>query len=266
MGSLSDVFAHLTGPQAELLSAAATLLSAVIVAVVAPLVFHLITRRGVKDFNGAIEELKGTAESARTQAGTIRQTMGDVREVSSQVKDLGVLIASVQEALANTQNTLLESRPEQALRPANDGATPNESGRDEIRRLWRGLQEDIERQASRPDINGNTRAKYARLDRRNYFRLIEYLQDDGKLRGDFGLWREAYDKASSASHSPTEPSPTTVARMRELDRLLRDKGEEPFAVPTATPSQPRDGLGAALRTRVPRGPRTPDSEPTAPLN
>lgn len=266
MGGLQSVFEHLTGPQAEILSAAATLLSAIIVAVVAPLVFHLVTRGGVKDFRGAIEELKGAADSARTQAGTIRESMGGVREVSSQIQDLGVLIASVQEALANTQNTLLESQPQLALRPANGDGVLNESGRDEIRRLWRGLQEEIERQASRPEINGNTRAKYARLDRRNYFRLIDYLREDRNLIGDVSLWREAYDKASAASHSPAEPSRETVARMRELDKLLRPGRDRRSPSVTIPHPPPQDDLGATLRTPAPRTPRAGDVETPTPLN
>jgi hypothetical protein len=216
MNALLAVFENLTAPQAEVISSATTLLSALLVALVAPLTFHLLTRRGVKGFHEAVGDLKIAAESAQAQSQTIRDSMGTVRDVSSKVGDLGVLIASVQEALANTQNTLLEDRAQ----PTTDHSAL--SSRERIKGLWRGLQELVERMASRPRINGNTRAKYARIDRRGYLRLIATVLEDGHLAGSIDDWKDAYYLWMSARQASAEPTVAELQRMQSLDRQLRE--------------------------------------------
>lgn len=250
MNGLMAAFETLTAPQAEVISAATTMFSALLVAVFAPLVFHLLTRGGLKDFNAAVTELKSAADSAKTQSQTIRDTMGTVRGVSSQVTDLGVLIASVQEALANTQNTLLEGRPEEPV--VSNGHRTDVSVHERIKIIWRGLQEVVERRASNPQINGNTRARYARMDRRSYLTLIETLLDEGKLAGSTEDWRAAYYLWAGAKNPATSVSETDVQRMQQLERTLRSQNSGDDVAEAALPSAPTLSPGVTMMPTKPR--------------
>jgi hypothetical protein len=245
------------------------------VAVIAPLTFHLLARGGLKDFNAAVSDLKTAAERAKTQSNTIGEAMGTITHVSSRVNELGVLLASVQEALANTQNTLLEQQTDHSA-PSADGAVSPEHNRERIKTLWRGLQEIVEQAASDPKINGNTRARYARMDRRGYLRLIETLLDEHHLSGDPEKWRDAYAIAASAKNA-SELSEDDVRRMERLDIVLRlqcDAQENRQHRVDGHPEMPslkstplrnsQDPLQRALRTPVPRAPSQPSgSEPPA---
>ncbi len=234
MNELMAVFDNLTAPQAEVITSAITLASALIVALVAPLTFHLLTRGGVKGFNDAVADLKVAADSAAAQSQTIRDSMGVVRNVSTEVSDLGVLIASVQEALANTQNTLLEGRAEATAENGHDTGT-----RERIKTLWRGLQEMVERLAARPSIHGHTRARYARIDRRGYLKLIGTLLDEGHLAGGIDDWKAAYYLWTAARQAAAEPAASDVERMQTLERVLRGaNGSGDAAEAGARPTHP----------------------------
>lgn len=241
MDDIQRIFAELTPAQAEVISSAVTLFSALIVAVIAPITFHLITRGGLKDFHRAITDLQTAAESARTQAETIRASMGTVREVSTQVGDLGVLIASVQEALANTQNTLLENRTE----AGGENGFAHSAARDRIKTIWRGLQEMVERMAARPKLNGNTRARYARVDRRGYLKLISAMLEDNNLLGNFDDWRAAYALSQSAQRAAAEPTAIDLERMEQLARRLLDSNSSGHPAET-TPPSPHPGLSPGV--------------------
>jgi hypothetical protein len=240
MNTVVSTFETLTPAQADVISSAVTLLSALVVAIIAPLTFHLIARGGIKDYAQAVNDLKAAAESARTQSQTIRDSMGTVRGVATQVTDLGVLIASVQEALANTQNSLLESRGEAGQEGQAQG------NRDRIKALWRGLQELVERMAARPRINGNTRAKYARVDRRGYLKLVGTMLDDGHLFGRIEDWRAAYGFWTAALRGATEPSTTDLERMIGLERRLREANAAGDAAQAALPRTPPAGLSPGV--------------------
>lgn len=244
MDAVLRLFTELTPPQAEVISSAVTLVSALLVAVIAPLTFHLITRGGVKGFNDAVADLKTAADSAKSQSQTIRDSMGTVREVSHNVRDLGVLIASVQEALANTQNTLLEGRSEPALENGHGAGT-----REQVKTLWRGLQEMVERIAARPSINGNTRARYARMDRRGYLRLIGALIEDRHLAGSSEDWKAAYYLWTAARQGAAEPSATDLQRMQSLERQLRQVNDSGDQVERPALQQPTLSPGVLMTPR-----------------
>ena len=90
MNELLAAFENLTAPQAEVISSATTLLSALLVALVAPLTFHLLTRGGVKGFNEAVGDLKQAASRAKTQSDTIGSAMGTITQVSGRVNERDV--------------------------------------------------------------------------------------------------------------------------------------------------------------------------------
>jgi hypothetical protein len=256
MDGLFGAFESLTAPQAEVISSATTLLSALLVAIVAPLTFHLLTRGGVKGFNEAVGDLKIAADRAKTQSDTIGGSMGTIASVSARVNELGVLLASVQEALANTQNTLLEG----------ERTLPDGEIRESLRALWRTLQERVEQAASNPKIHGRTRARYARMDRRSYLNLIETLLDDGNLAGEREVWREAYGIWASAKNR-TKVGEDELSRMRVLEAALRDvipmdgaEGDQEVATATTSASPPTEDFRQALRRPLPKSPRRLDGE------
>lgn len=252
MGDLQSFFADLTGPQAELLSSAMTLLSALVVAVVAPLFFHLLTQRGVRSFQDSVADLRNAAASAREQSAGIRTSLQDVYK---NVGELSVLLSSVQESVANTQNTLLEGRPNVGGDEDQfDGAPTDVRGR--ILAAWRKLQEFVEQAAASPAVNGNTRAKYARIDRRGYMNLVAALISDRNLGGVLSQWQEAYFIRNAARRSNAIVPEEDAARMaRIVDALIASE-------PPNEPIGGIDQITRRLRQPPPRTPRRSAEEPT----
>lgn len=59
--------------------------------------------------------------------------------------------------------------------------TAGEDSWDTLRALWFEVRDELERRASDERIDGRTRAAYGRIDRRQYYLLIEKMTDRGTL-------------------------------------------------------------------------------------
>lgn len=253
MNPLQHAFENLTQPQADVLTAATTLVSALIVAIFAPLMFHLLTKKGFRDFNAASETLRKASERVDTQAETVGKAMDRVRGGVDEFRDM---LGSLQQSLANTQNTLIDSQANKSGSIESTGSA--DKNRERIREIWRSIQELVERAAARDTINGNTRAKYTRWDRRNYLGLINTIHSDGNLPGSLSLWEEAYTAWQYNIRSVPPVSAEAVQRMEVLYGILSAPfaGGEPPKAPNAgaiparytKPSMERFNGGANDRT------------------
>ena len=65
--------------------------------------------------------------------------------------------------------------------------------RETLREAWEKIRDNLERIAADPAIDGRTRARYSRLDRRRYGDLLEALARDRRLNGHADKYREAVE-------------------------------------------------------------------------
>ncbi|HEX3887475.1 MAG TPA: hypothetical protein VHW05_08255 [Phenylobacterium sp.] len=101
--------------------------------------------------------------------------------------------------------------------PPEHIAPEEQRAQDTLRDDWIRIRDRLEAIASDPQVDGRTRAKYARLDRRRYIDLVNALEQDGK---DVAGFRSAVELWQRFRTGRAIPAPADIARMRELaDRL-----------------------------------------------
>lgn len=196
---------ELTEPWAILLSGVSTLVAALIVAIVGPWLL-----------SGKFENLDDAAQKAREAAEKVRDRLSELEA------ELG----GYARALANVQNTLTdaaedrkaaEAEEHQAGAAAADVAPPL---REQLRELWTEVRSKVEDMASSPQIDGKTKAKYARIDRRSYRRLLEAMREDGALGAEPQTYFDALDLWSRYRANRAEATQQDLNAMRALRNTI----------------------------------------------
>ena len=183
---------HLTEAQATLMSGLLTLLSGLFVAVVAPLVIG-------KQFRSVTE----AADEAKSV----------VQSITDRLKNLQVQVSAVRNEVADG--------PE----PEPQSATAQDvERRDALKSLWSEIRARVEDVATNPSINGQRRAKYARIDRRIFKDLIDALDEDNNLGTSGSLLREANTLWNTYRPNRIQATDRDLARMKELRNALLANG------------------------------------------
>lgn len=159
---------ELTEPWAILLSGVATLVAALVVAILGP---WILSRR--------FETLDDAANSAQEAVGNVRDRMAT----------LDIQIGALERSLATVQNVLndffedqkAEEEAQPQLEEPAGGAGEAPARREQLRSYWNDVRSRVEDIAANPATDGRTRAKYSRIDRRNFRRLLEAIREDGGL-------------------------------------------------------------------------------------
>jgi hypothetical protein len=89
-----------------------------------------------------------------------------------------------------------------------------------MRESWKRIRDRLEEIASDPEIDGRIRAKYGRIDRRRYEKLVSALQNDGKLDADTDSYRAAVELWQRFRPGRATPSKDQVQTMRKLAERL----------------------------------------------
>lgn len=84
-----------------------------------------------------------------------------------------------------------------------------------IKEDWSAIRESLEDIVSDPEIDGRTRAKFARIDRRQYGYLIESYHDDFGLQN-VTKYRRALQLWQKYRSGRTPPTESDVKEMRQL--------------------------------------------------
>lgn len=146
-------------------------------------------------FRGRITDLKGAVKETEE---TLERFQGAVAEkletISGAIENLNLVIAGVQESVAKTQAAVHDSQPEEEQPPAQQIQAP---AKDRLTDEWHKILDHVESIASSPNVDGRTRAKYGRIDRRSYYDLVATLDDDGLMGGA----RDAADAATGLWYS-----------------------------------------------------------------
>jgi uncharacterized phage infection (PIP) family protein YhgE len=161
-----QVWQNLTEGQGTVVASMLTMLAAVTGVVLGSILFG----KRVSDLRAAVDETEQTLQLHRDHVSTVLKEIGD------RIIGLDDQVASTLPKLGALQNAL-DERAEEAANATGNALSP----RERIKDLWASIKDDLEQRAADLDIDGRTRAAYARVDRRQYWALIERLESDGIL-------------------------------------------------------------------------------------
>lgn len=197
-------WAALTAPQATLLSGALTFLAAVIGVLLG---WWLLSGK-VKDLRTAVEESdKLLKEHSAAVAATLAELRGKVTELDSQFTTTIESLGQLRGAVGDIQAV---AAPEEAA--------PVEASREALRGAWEAIRDHLERIAANPEIDGRTRAKYGRIDRRRYLDLVGALDWDGQLGKQGDRYRDAvnlWQQHRTGRRAPTAKDCERMMRLRD---------------------------------------------------
>ncbi len=184
MDALEQFFRTVTPAQAELVSSASGVVSVLLAAFLAPIVFHIVTRRGVATFEQAVTRISGAADTVDRKTA----------EMSDKLVEINALLSAVTQNQAIAQaktDDLAEEEVRSLATPSGRAMDPNSPIRTKLIGLWAKLRARLEEIASEPKIDGRTRAKFARIDRRDYVALLSALEAESLLGDKHAKWRRA---------------------------------------------------------------------------
>lgn len=234
--SIESFFVNVTPAQAELVSAAGGVVSVLLAAVLAPLVFHLITRKGVADFKAAIEDVTTSARTVREHTSGMGE---EINQLGEKLVEINALLSAVQKNQAVSQSkSEEEERAIEALTP--ESASGEQTPRAKLKEFWSRIRDRLEDVASDSAIDGRIRARYARIDRRDYQALVRALGSEGRLGSDQEKWLRSVFLWYKFRPNNQEIDPVELNELGELASFLEARQyEQPEA----------DNLGLADRIR-----------------
>jgi hypothetical protein len=95
-----------------------------------------------------------------------------------------------------------------------------QNAQDKMHEYWEHIRDRLEAIAANPEIDGRTRARYGRMDRRRYGDLVNALDIDGKLGADAIFYRDAVDLWQKFRNRRATPSAGEVQKMQDLAERL----------------------------------------------
>ena len=103
-----------------------------------------------------------------------------------------------------------------AIAPKADIASTKLKDRETLLSHWSRVKSVIEEKASDPQIDGRTRARYNRIDRRNYKDLVDALVKDSRISSVSKIIYEAIDLRNSFRNGKKEISSNDIDLMNNL--------------------------------------------------
>lgn len=178
-----DWWTNITEGQAIFLSAWITVLAAVAGVVLGWLLFG----GKVKTLSEAVAQTEAVLEDHK--ANTTKLLSQVVEQVTSTLEATNTLRAQFADQAAKqddvAEEAAIQDEPELPNLVGFDDIQLPQDGIDDFRErmvdAWDGIRAEIERIASDPEVDGRTRGKYGRVDRRSYWKLIELFGEDGTV-------------------------------------------------------------------------------------
>jgi predicted trehalose synthase len=206
---------NLTEPWAILFSGLATLVAALVVALLGPWML-----------NDRFENLNDAADKARSAA---KEASEAILKVKDSLEKLDIETSALGSAVANVRNIVSDIADDQtvAAQPERISESANFPGgdlriedqivhRDELRSLWNDIRAKVVDIATNPTVDGRKRAKYARIDGRNYRNVLDALHDDQLLVPNAQRFFEAFDIWSRYRANRAVVAENDVMTMRDL--------------------------------------------------
>jgi len=174
-------------------------------------------------FSGKVKTLKEALDTSQEMLERHAETVGDTLEgIRERISVLDAQTSSLASGLGRIEaNTveLSESAEQAGLEQAGlEQAIEDPWNR--VRELWFEIRDELERRASDEAIDGRTRAAYGRIDRRQYYLLIEKMTEKRTLTAAVS---EAFDSALAIWQR--YKSGRTAVRPDDINRMmaLRDQ-------------------------------------------
>lgn len=204
---------------AVFLSGLMTLVGALLVTFIGPIVLQK-----------SVKGLEAAAQAADQLHSKITENFSSINEQLSALERASATVQNLQ--IENNENTLeapndAENAPDDRF-PPEPGQLPGVDAREILVSSWRKAQSFIEDTASSSKIDGRTRAKYSRIDRRSYIDLIYSIHHDGNIVGAIEEW-EALHQDFRRYRNPRVAAPTVEEAQEyqgRIERLLSLQGNQ----------------------------------------
>ncbi|MFN3858893.1 MAG: DUF4175 family protein [Caulobacter sp.] len=206
MNNLVSIWHDLNEPQATILAAVLTVLAAIVGVIL-----------GWWLFSGRVKDLQSTLEETETILNKHRdQVEATLQGIAGRLAEMDEQFTGIQEALGQLRGSVnvLESST------GSGGTDAQMDAREALREGWAAIRDKLEKIAADPKIDGRTRARYARIDRRRYADLIDALERDGRLGVRANLYSEAVALFHRYRNGRQVPSTADVERMRTICEAL----------------------------------------------
>lgn len=207
MSGIYAAWHALTEPQAIILSALLTIVAAVAGVSLGSVLFG----NRVKNLQDALAASEALVKDHKSTVEAI------LTELRDKIRGLDAQFASTTESLGQLRGTVDYVANVSAGKSGNDEQAAT---RDQLRSDWESIRDKLERVAANPAIDGRTRARYGRIDRRSYTELVNALASDQALGNDAGDFREAVALWHQYRNGRRQPTAEAVARMSELRNIL----------------------------------------------
>jgi hypothetical protein len=165
-------------------------------------------------FSGRVRNLETALATSESQVQAhLRNVENALKEYESKLNEQ---LASLSSQLVQVSSSVAEiptSSPV-VIEPAEQKAQDN------IRENWARIRNRLEAIAADSKVDGRTRARYNRIDRRRYGDLVNALDIDGALGADKTYYRNAAELWQKFRTGRVTPSAAQLREMQELaDRL-----------------------------------------------
>lgn len=173
---------------------------------------------GWRLFSGRVRSLETAINEADRQVGqhlrTVERSLQEYVSIQNeQLASLSLQLGQLSGSVAD-----LPTSPPDRTEPAQQNA------RDNMRESWARIRSRLEEIAANPEIDGRTRARYDRIDRRRYGELVNALHNDGRLGADTELYRTAVELWNRFRPGRATPSASEVQTMQEIAARLPPAG------------------------------------------
>lgn len=179
---------------------------------------HLDNHRA--DVKKKVDDLIHSTGDVQEQAAAIRETRDSLRELGEVIN---AQLSSAIDGISVLKASVSDIQDAQGAAPQENATADSEELRRSIRENWGAIRKTIEGIASNPTIDGRTRAKYGRIDRRQYWALLEELHKDGRIDDDYELFSEANNIWQRFKSNRTNPTPEDAQTMKVLEQTLTHK-------------------------------------------
>ncbi len=159
--------------------------------------------------------------------GRVRDLKGSVQETEEILKkhkdEVETNLSALREGIGKLRGDVNDIQTVTVDEISSEG---EERNRNDLRDSWIAIRDEIERIAAGKDIDGRTRAKYGRIDRRNYGVLIEALNKDGFLNNQAKSFLSAAALWQRYKSGRAIPSQNEVAEMQKYKNALVTSSSE----------------------------------------
>ena len=204
---MQEFWIEITGPQATIISGALTVFAAVFGVLLGSWLFS----GRVRDLKGALDESDKLLRQHKT---SVESSLADVTD---KIGSLNEQIASTMQGLAQVRSYVSDIALAEQVEEEQPVGAPS---REKLKEDWNAIRDAIEATAADPEIDGRTRAKYGRVDRRNYSELIDLMAYDNVLGQKEEVFREAIKLWQSYRTGKKELNQRDAARMVSLRQKI----------------------------------------------